>query len=84
LRARTLRPGQTYRVELLTARASTYDMETYPGAIGIGAYVVRVRADLTTTGTVTGCPFGQFQLIFNFPSGSFEGGIEAQPHSRRA
>jgi hypothetical protein len=68
---RTLRPGQTYRAELLVAHLTTYDTNSYPGAQGIAGYFKRVQTSLSTAGLATGCPPGRFEMAFAFPQGSF-------------
>jgi hypothetical protein len=75
--AGTLRPGQMYTVQLMVARAVTYDTNSYPGAAGLAAYVKMLQMNLVTTGTQTGCPFGNFQLVFNYQQGSFGSGTTA-------
>jgi hypothetical protein len=72
--AGTLRAGQMYTMQLQAARAVTFDNTSYPGATGVAAYMMMVQMNLVTTGTQTGCPFGNFQLVFNYQQGSFGGG----------
>lgn len=70
--ARTLRPGQTYKIEMLIGRGIP-DTSSYPGATGLAAYFKRLQSQLTTTGTHTGCPRGELRLWFGFPQGYFSG-----------
>jgi hypothetical protein len=72
--AGTLRPGGTYAAELLIARASSYDTNSYAGALGLAAYYRAVQISLVTTGLQTGCSMGSFQLVFNFQQGTFGSG----------
>jgi len=72
--AGTFRPGATYTAQLLVARASAYDTNSYAGAIGLAAYYKAVQISLVTTGLQTGCSIGSFQLVFNFQQGTFGGG----------
>ncbi|MEY2427449.1 MAG: hypothetical protein QOJ40_334, partial [Verrucomicrobiota bacterium] len=70
----TLRSGATYTGQLLVARASTYDTNSYPGALGLAAYYKAVEISLVTTGAQTGCSIGSFLLVFNFEQGTFGSG----------
>jgi hypothetical protein len=72
--AGVLKPGQMYTAQLQLAHATTYDPTSYPGATGIAAYMKMTQMNLVTTGTQTGCPFGSFQLVFNYNQGTFGGG----------
>ena len=72
--AGVLKPGQMYTVQLQLAHATTYDPTSYPGATGIAAYMKMTQMNLVTTGAQTGCPFGNFQLVFNYNQGTFGGG----------
>jgi hypothetical protein len=72
--AGVLKPGQMYTVQLQLAHATTYDPTSYPGATGIAAYMKVTQMNLVTTGAQTGCPFGNFQLVFNYNQGTFGGG----------
>lgn len=71
--ARKLRPGQTYGVEMVFGRASEFNQSSYPGATGLAAYFKRLQFQLITTGTQTGPTAGNFQLVFNFYPGTFNG-----------
>lgn len=73
--ARKLRPGQTYGVEMIFGRSSTFDQSSYPGAIGLAAYFKRMQFQLVTTGTQTGPTAGNFDLVFNFKQGVFDGTV---------
>jgi hypothetical protein len=70
----TLRAGATYSGQLLVARASTFDTNSYAGALGLAAYYKAVQISLMTTGAQTGCSIGSFQLVFNFEQGTFGSG----------
>ncbi|EEF61768.1 Ig domain-containing protein [Pedosphaera parvula] len=72
--AQTLRSGMTYTAEMQVVRISTFDNTSYPGASGVAAYLDDLQMNLITTGTQVGCAQGQFQLVFNFASGSFGSG----------
>ncbi|KAF0176667.1 MAG: Ig family protein [Limisphaerales bacterium] len=71
--ARKLRPGQTYGVEVVFGRSSDFNQSSYPGATGLAAYFKRLQFQLVTTGTPTGPTAGEFELVFNFFPGTFDG-----------
>lgn len=73
--ARKLRPGQTYGVELLFGRASEFNQSSYPGVTGLAAYFKRSQFQLITTGTQTGPTAGNFDLVFSFNQGVFDGTV---------
>lgn len=70
---RTLRPGQTYKLEMLVIRLSQLDTSSIPGALGLAGYVKRLEATLATGGGANGCPFGQLNFVFRFRPGGFAG-----------
>ncbi len=71
--ARSLRPGQSYKVKLLAAHFSTFDTNSYPGAIGLAAYVHETVVMIRTTGTPVNCVPGDLAFVFNFPTGGIDG-----------
>ena len=73
IRARTLRPGQQYKVKFFVGHFTTFDTNSYPGAMGIAGYVSETHIPLATTGTPVDCAEGRMTFVFNFPPGGFEG-----------
>ncbi|MEN9573817.1 MAG: hypothetical protein RL514_1672 [Verrucomicrobiota bacterium] len=74
IKGRTLRPGKVYQGELFIAHSlQAPDQASYPGATGIAAYTKSLKFTVTTTGTPTGPALGQFDLVFNFNQGTFDG-----------
>lgn len=73
IRARSLRPGQQYKLKFLVAQFSTVETNSYPGATGVAGYFKEVFMPLTTTGTPVGCPPGQLSMTFDFPQGQLDG-----------
>ncbi len=83
IRARTLRPGQQYKVKFLVAHFTTFDTNSYAGATGIGGYFKELFMPLTTTGTPVGCPPGRLAMVFNVVNGGMDGtnGVVSLPQN---
>lgn len=73
IRARSLRPGMMYKVKMIVAHFTTFNTNSYPGAMVVGGYVKEVYLPIATTGTPVDCPPGRLQMVFNFPQGGFDG-----------
>ena len=73
IHARTLRPGQQYKLKLFVVHFTTFDTNSYTGAMGVAGYLQETVIPLTTTGTSVGCPQGQLGFVFNFPAGILDG-----------
>jgi len=81
--ARTLRPGQLYKLTLFVIHFTAYDTNSYPGATGIAGYYQETAISMATTGTPVGCAQGRLFFSFNFGAGTLAGtnGSATFPHA---